>query len=149
MCIAIFLTLLFLTGPATGRHLGRLAPTHIIVHTLSGRDPSFKVSCVSQECDFSSPDPSSLSFNFLNQVFIHDPSCSIRDSLLNESNMDINFRCQHKGRSSWDTHTSCVTCRIRNNLLCSHQNSCHYCINWEDRDWASQDIRSGEIGRPD
>ena len=40
-----------------------------------------------------------------------------------------------------------MTCRIRNKILCSRQNPCLYCIIWEDRDWACQDIRVDKIRR--
>ena len=59
--------------------------------------------------------------------------------------MAVSFWCQHKGRSSWDTHPSYVTCCIRENLLCSRQQPCLFCVSWDERDWVSQDLRVEKI----
>ena len=57
------------------------------------------------------------------------------------------FRCQHTGRSSWDTHPSCVTCRIREGLLCSRDNPCVHCQDWTDISWHNQDLRVQKVHR--
>ena len=61
--------------------------------------------------------------------------------------MAFTFRCQHKVRSAWDTHPSCVMCRIHNSILSLGQNPCHFCASWDDKDWASQDIHVDKIRR--
>ena len=57
------------------------------------------------------------------------------------------FHCQHKGRSSWDTDLSFMTCRISGSLLCSHQNPCNFCKDRDDRAWSSQDTRVSKVER--
>ena len=57
------------------------------------------------------------------------------------------FRYQHKGPSSWDTHPFCVTCRIREGLLCSRENPWHFCENWDENACHSQDIRVNKVRR--
>ena len=57
------------------------------------------------------------------------------------------FRCQHKGRSSWDTHPSCVTCRIREGILCARDNPCHFCQSWDKSAWHNQDLRVDKVRR--
>ena len=79
---------------------------------------------------------------------IVDPLYSVtRKFFLHKSNMATNFRCKHKGRSTWDTHPSCVTCRIRNNLLCSRQNPCLFCSTWNEDCWTLQGIRVDKVRR--
>ena len=51
------------------------------------------------------------------------------------------FRCQHKGRSSWDTHPSCMTCRIREEILCSRDNPCFFCQDLSDNAWHNKALR--------
>ena len=57
------------------------------------------------------------------------------------------FRCQHKGRSLWDAHPSCVTCRIREGILCVRDNPCHFCQSWDESAWHNQDLRVDKVRR--
>ena len=50
------------------------------------------------------------------------------------------FVCQHKGRALWDTHPSCVTCRIRQDILCSRDYPCAFCSSWSEREWVFQEL---------
>ena len=61
--------------------------------------------------------------------------------------MAEHFQCQHKGRALWDTHPSCVTCRIRQDILCSRDNPCTYCAAWSEGEWVFQDQHVDKIRR--
>ena len=57
------------------------------------------------------------------------------------------FRCQHTSRSSWDTHPSCVTCRISEGILCFRDNPCLHFQDWSDMAWHNQDLRVNKVRR--
>ena len=57
------------------------------------------------------------------------------------------FHCQHKGRSAWNAHPSCVACRIKENLFCSRDNLCNFCHTLDERAWSRQDSRVAKITR--
>ena len=160
MGLTIFFLLVLCTGPVAGGHLA----------SLSGRDSICE--CPLALCDLirdffcTSRDHVSLIFVYYQICSpVHDPLYSICEFLhesicdpigdplytthkfFHKSNMAANFRCKHKGRSTWDTHPSCVTCRIRNNLLCSRQNPCLFCGTWDEDCWALQDIRVDKVRR--
>ena len=48
---------------------------------------------------------------------------------------------QELGRCFWDTRPYCVTCRIREGLLCSRGNPCHFLEVWDEIAWHNQEIR--------
>ena len=129
-------------------------PSHLVQHSFDKLSQSFcqqlALRCLPLEI------PLVLSCDFLHETFplatCHLVTRLLTTCLLATCHLGFfpvadHFVCQHKGRALWDTHSSCVTCRIRQDILCSRDNPCKFCSSWSEREWVFQDQRVDKIRR--
>ena len=108
--------------------------------------PSFHVIFPFCHTSFSSgPQVVILSGLGTSSIIAHSGKTSFPHGFSWEHLTTASFRCQHKGRCSWDTHPSWVTCRIREKILCSCQEPCPFGVTLGESDWISPDMPATKI----